>query len=198
MDIASGDIPSDDLQTAIKDAQADLATACASPVLRREPIRLVLACLSSVLGVFGRTTTQWERAVADVIAARNPMSDDDRAALKADLVEAVENGAFWGMRKEAQRMIRTFDRRLAAMFGISVGAAFVVGGLAAWALIVFTHWGPYGHDAQSLAAWHELMQNNPDPRPAIAAAEIKADQTGRRYYAGLALWLDPTRPPGQR
>ena len=100
------------------------------------------------------------------------------------------------MRKEAQRMVRTFDRRLAAMFGVSVGGAFAVGGLAAWALIVFTHWGPYGRDARSLAAWHELVQNNPDPRPAIASADIKADQTGRRYYAGLALWLDPARPPG--
>jgi hypothetical protein len=85
--------------------------------------------LSGVLGVFGRTTTRWERAVADVIAARNPLSDHDRAALKADLVEAVENGAFRGMRKEAQRMVRTFDRRLAAMFGVSVGGP---SSLAGW------------------------------------------------------------------
>jgi hypothetical protein len=188
-------MPSDELQAAINEAQADLATACASPLLRREPIRLVLACLSSVLGVFGRSTSRWERAVADVVAARNPLSEDERAALKVELVEAVENGAFRGMRKEAQRMVRASDRRLAAMFGISVGAAFIVGGLAAWALIVFAHWGPYSPPAERAAAWRDLVQNNPDPGPAIATAEIKADSTGRRYYAGLSLWLDPARPP---
>jgi hypothetical protein len=45
------------------------------------------------------------------------------------------------------------------------------------------------------AAWTPLLQNNPDPRPAIAAVEIRADQMSRRYYAGLSLWLTPARPP---
>ena len=37
-----------------------------------------------------------------------------------------------------------------------------------------------------------------DPRPALPYGEVKADSTGRRYYAGLALWLDPARPPASQ
>jgi hypothetical protein len=48
---------------------------------------------------------------------------------------------------------------------------------------------------ESQDAWQKLVQTNPDPRPALSLAEIRADRTGRRYYAGLALWLDPARPP---
>jgi hypothetical protein len=118
-----------------------------------------------------------------------------RDDLRAELVEATEEGAYRGMRKEAARMVRTFDRNLAAMVGISVGGAFIVGGLCAWALIAITHLGPYSIDAQSIATWRDLLQNNPDPRRAIASAEIKTDRAGRRYYSGLSLWLDPARPP---
>jgi hypothetical protein len=194
VDIAPNDILSDDLHASIQTAQADLARACAVPTMRKDPLRLILAALSSVLGVFGKSIRRWERAVADVIAARSPLPGAEVATLRAELVEAVEVGAYNGMRKEAQRMVRTFDRNLAAMFGISVGGAFIVGALAAWALIAITHWGPYSHDAQSQAAWRDLIRNNPDPRPALSSAEIKTDRTGRHYYS-VRFWMDPAKPP---
>jgi hypothetical protein len=190
VDIAAREIPSDELQDAIASAQASLLQACDAVGTGQDPVRLVLAGLSDTIGIFGKSIRRWERAVADVIAARKPVSDNDRA----ELVEAVEVGAYNGMRKEAQRMVRTFDRNLAAMFGISVGGAFIVGALAAWALIAITHWGPYSHDAQSQAAWRDLIRNNPDPRPALSSAEIKTDRTGRHYYS-VRFWMDPAKPP---
>ncbi len=197
MDIAPRDMPADDLRDLIQSAQSDLARAGEVPSMRKEPFRLILAALSGTLAVFGRSINRWERAVANVIAARNPLSEEDRIALMAELVQAVENGAFRGMRKEAQRMVRALDRRLATQIGFTVGGAYVLGALSVLALLLVAQLGPFSRQAESKAAWQDLIQNNPDPRPALAAAEIRADRTGRRYYLGLALWLDPSKPAPQ-
>jgi hypothetical protein len=191
MDIAPREIPSDELQDAIVAAQAGLMQACDAVGTGPDPVRLVLAGLSDTIGIFGKSIRRWERAVADVIAARKPVSDNDRA----ELVEAVETGAYNGMRKEAQRMLRTLDRRLAVRIGLGVGGAYVFGAVSVVAFLAIAHQGPFSQEAESQAAWRDLAQNNPDPRPAIASAEIKTDRAGRRYYSGLSLWLDPARPP---
>src|SRR5271166_1588338 len=104
MDIAPVNMPADDLDALIQSAQANLALASEAPSMRRDPFRPVLAALSGTLAVFGRSIRRWERAVADVIAARDPLPEEDRQALRAELVAAVEDGAYRGMRKEAARM----------------------------------------------------------------------------------------------
>jgi hypothetical protein len=88
-------------------------------------------------------------------------------------------------------MIRTLDRGLAIRIGLGVGGAYVAGSLSVLGFLAFAHSGSFSPEA----AWMPLLRNNPDPRPAMAAAEIRADQTGRRYYSGLSLWLDSARPP---
>src|ERR1700723_3639803 len=123
MDVVIGNIPADELQDLILSAQSDLARAADADVLRRDPYRLILAGLSGILGVFGRSISRWERAVQDVINARDPLPEADRQALRAALVAAVEDGAYRGMRKEAGRMVRTPDRCLAVQIGLSVGGA---------------------------------------------------------------------------
>jgi hypothetical protein len=195
VDIAPRDKPADDLQDLIRTTQSDLARAGEMSSMRKDPYRLTLAALSATLGVFGRSITRWERAVADVIAARDPLPEEDWIALKAALLQAVENGAFSGVRKEAQRMVRTLDRRLSVQIGLAVGAAYVLGALSLLAVLFVLQLGPFSRAAESQDAWQKLMQTNPDPRPALSLAEIRTDRTGRRYYAGLALWLDPARPP---
>jgi hypothetical protein len=124
-------MPSDDLQTAIQEAQTTLQQG-GNALMPQDPLRFVLAGLSHLLGVLGRSTRRWERAVADVIAARDPVTDDDRAAL----IEAMENGAYRGMRIEAQRVVRTLDRRGAARIGLCLGGAYVLGALSVVALLV--------------------------------------------------------------
>ncbi len=183
MDVAPRDIPADELQDLIRSTQSDLARAGELPSMRKDPYRLTLAALSGTLAVFGRSITRWERAVADVIAARDPLPEEDRIALKAELLQAVENGAFTGVRKEAQRMVRTLDRRLVVQIGLAVGGAYVFGALSLLAVVFLLHLGPFNQAAESHAAWQALMQNNPDPRPALSRAEIRADHSGRRYYA---------------
>jgi hypothetical protein len=188
--------PPDDLAGLIEAAQADFAAAAASVPLRRDPYRGILAGLSATLGVFGKSITRWERAVADVIASRDPLPAADRAALVTELVAATKQGAFEAMRTEAKRMVRTLDQALVVRIGLCVGGAYVLGVLSVLGFIAIFHLGPYSRAAESDAAWRDLVQNNPDPRPALGAGEIRADRvTGRRYYAGVSLWLEPARPP---
>lgn len=135
LDVAPPDMASDDLQTAIVAAQNDLARAGDDPFLRGDPLRLVLTGLSAVLGVFGRSTRRWERAVADVLAARDPVTPNDRAAIN----QAVEDGAYKAIKQEVRRLTRTLDRKLAIQIGLAVGGALVVGlvvglDLERWAL----------------------------------------------------------------
>lgn len=191
MDIIPRDMPADDLQAFIRSTQAELDAVAATPAMRREPLRLIMTALSGVLGVFGRSITRWERAVADVIAARDPLTEDDRASL----VEAVQKGAYDGMRKEARRMVRTLDRRLAVTIGLLAGGAYALGAVSVIAMLVIGRLGPFSREAGSQTAWRDLILNNPDPRPAIASAEIRADHAGRRFYSGLSLWMDTARPP---
>jgi len=189
MGMTTNGMPADDLQDLIQSAQSDLTLAAEAETMRHEPYRLIIAGLLGVLPVFGRSITRWERAVQDVIDAR-VMPEEDRRALRAELAAAVEDGAYRGMRKEANRMIRTLDRRLAVQIGLAVGGAFVAGALSVLLVLALGHLGPFSPDA----AWAPLLRNNPDPRPALAQAAIAADQTGRRY-ARLSLWLDPAQPP---
>ena len=65
-------------------------------------------------------------------------------------------------------------------------------------ILVVAHLGPFSPTAERNAAWQTLIQISPDPQPALAAAEIRADQTGRRYYSKLSLWLDPAQLPPAR
>jgi hypothetical protein len=198
MGAVTGNIPADDLRDLIQTAQSDLALADDADVMRRDPYRLILVGLSGILAVFGRSISRWERAVQDVIDARDPLPEADRQALRAELVTAVEDGAYRGMRKEAGRMVRTLDQRLAVQIGLSVCGTFVAGALSVLGVLVVAHLGPFSPAAERNAAWQTLIQTNPDPQPALASAEIRADQTGRRYYSNLSLWLDPAQPPPAR
>jgi len=105
----------DDLVISIELAQADLEAAVETKALRHDPYRAILVGLSMSLGVFGKAITRWDSAVADVIASRDPLPAEERAALVHELVAATKQGAFEGMRKEAARMVRTLDRGLAAL-----------------------------------------------------------------------------------
>ena len=182
----------DEMEAGLAKAQAALAEASEEGVMQRDPYRLALVGLSSAIGYMAKTTRRWEQATGAVIAARQPFPQEERDDMARAIVEATEKGAFQGMRKEAQRMIRTLDRDLALRIGLSVGVAYVVGALSVLGVLFATHLGPFSRDEQASAAWRELARNNSDPRPALSASEVRADKaTGRRYYAGVSLWAEP-------
>jgi hypothetical protein len=202
VDIAPRDMPSDDLQTAIQEAQATLQQG-GNALMPHDPLRFVMAGLSHLLGVLGRSTRRWERAVADVIAARAPLTDDDRAGIHT----AIEDGAFRGMKVEARRVIRTLDRRLAVLIGLSVAGAFVLG--AAPGVIAHHFAWSAGYAAGEERAvhleaaigrtltkddadgWLMLMQNNE-----IAAVPRACASQGGRLACTFVFWDAPAQPPG--
>ena len=185
-----------ELEAAVIDAQAKLARAGEAAEMRRDPYQLVLAGLSAALGVLPGTVRRWDAAVADVIAARHPLTPEERADLVRELVEATKEGAYEGTRKEAARMVRRLDHGLAVRMGLWVDGAFVAGCLLTVGALAYFAGGPFRPDVEAGSAWRDLVQNNPDPRPALGKGEVRTDRnTGRRYYAGVSLWLDPSGSP---
>ena len=186
-----------ELETAVAEAQAKLALAGEAAEMRRDPYQIVLAGLSLTLGALPRTVRRWEEAVQAVIAARHPLTQEERADLARALVEATKEGAYEGTRKEAARMIRRLDHGVSVRMGLWVGGAFVAGCLLTVGTFFYLAAGPFRPDVEAGAAWREVVQVNPDPRPLFAAGEVRTDRTGRRYHAGVSLWMDPSPlPPG--
>ena len=128
--------PEDELLASIRTAQIRLAQAAAAPEMRREPLQLILAALSSSLEVFGASSRRWDNAVADVVAARDPLPREEKEALVQELVAATRQGAYDAMRKEAARMVRVIDHGLFVRIGLAVGGAYVAGALSVWAFIL--------------------------------------------------------------
>jgi hypothetical protein len=185
-----------ELEAAIAGAQAKLAQAAATNAMRYDPYQHVLTGLSGTLGAFLKSIWRWEEATKAVIAARHPLTEEERADLVLALVAATEKGAFEGTRKEAARMIRRLDHGLSVRIGLLVGGTFVAGSLLTLGVLLGASAGPFRPDVEAGAVWRDLVQNNPDPRAVLAAGEVRTDRnTGRRYYAGVSLWLDPSRPP---
>jgi len=185
----------EELDASVAEAQAMLAQAAASKAMRHDPYRHILTGLSDTIGVLPTMVRRWEQAVRDVIAARHPLTPEERTDLARALVEATKEGAYEGTRKEAARMIRRLDHTVAVRMGLYVGAAFVAGCVLTVGALAYFTGGPFRPDAEAGAAWRELVQLNPDPRPLLANAEVRTDRTGRRYHAGVSLWMDPSPPP---
>lgn len=175
-------------------AQAELALAGESGPMRRDPYRITLAAQSLMLGTFLEANTRWEQATDAVIASRNPLPPEHMDALIHRLETATQNGANRGVRAEAKRMIRTLDHALAVRIGLAMGASAIAGGIIVAALGWSLSAGPFTADK----AWQDIITLNPDPRPALTSAAIQTDHTGRRYYTGMSLWLDPPRPAPSR
>ncbi len=133
---------------------------------------------------------RWDAAVGAVIAARHPMTPEERADLVRALVGATQEGAFQGTRKEAACMICRLDHDLPVRMGLWVGGAFVASCvLTVGALAHFTG-GPFRPDVEAGPMWHELVQNNPiSARPWLLGkcgrTALRGDATMSAYRCGL-------------
>lgn len=169
-----------------------LQGAADSPSLRREPLSLILRALALSLCAQGKVAEACDKASSSMLA--------DREAIPAEvydrLAEVMNDAAFRAHRMEANRMVRTFDRRTASRVGLGMGAAFVTGAAAACGVMLWMSAGPFSRDAQATALWHDLVRDNPDPRPALTGVEVRPDpKTGRPYYVGPRLWAGPALAP---
>ena len=187
MDLNAATPKPTDLATTITAAQADLAAACESGPFRHDPYRHILTGLSKALSAFGQGS-------ADVIAARNPLSLEERAGLVQELIAATERGATAGMRAEARRFIRVLDDKLLVRIIGAVCGAFGLGIVLTLAVAWWLGFGAFDRDVQAAVAWRDLEQLNPDPRPSLAEGIASVDRSGRRFKM-VPLWTEAAPPP---
>src|SRR3954452_4472938 len=64
-------------------------------------------------------------------------------------------------------MIRTLDRRLATLLGLTIGGAYVLGVLSLLAVLFLLHLGPFSRPVRNQGAWRDPIQNSPGLRPSI-------------------------------
>lgn len=195
-------ISAEDLARAIAAAQQSLLRAAANRP-KGDEARLWLGAQSDSLGAMFKSTVRWERATADIIEIAGKIAETERdptrlaqligqilvSALGPELRDAMQDGAGQAMQTQARRFVRTLDRAVAIKLGAIGGGVLAAGFLAASLLWWSLGAGPWS----APAAWRDLVANNPDPRPALAVAEVQRDSIGRRYGRVL-LWLDPAPP----
>lgn len=112
---------SEDLEEAVEAARAELAEAVETGGLRRDPLRFVLAALSSALTVFPVAVRRIEAASETV---RQPLSPK----AEAELLRRVEEAA----RRGAATAGPAIARRTAVLAGVSLGAAALLGAGGGW------------------------------------------------------------------
>ena len=184
----------DEYEAAIASAQESLQRAVERVGPHGDETRLWLVAQSDALGALLKTTRRWEQATADVIDTRDTFGEAERARTIRELVAAAHGSFVDEVRKRAERMVRTFDRRTTVLIGGCIGGAFV-GGLLLGALgLAGALWwkaaGPWGANA----AWAELAHDNPDPRQSVANGVVGVASDGRRYTV-VSLWTEPAKGP---
>lgn len=183
----------DPFDALVRQAQAELAEGVQRAGLARDPYRHLMAALSHSLGVFPALVQRLDQVEHH---GGGPIDPELRTALLLEVGKGTRAGANDAMRVEAARTHRILNRDFAVRVGLSVAGAFMLGVALTYGVLRATQLGPFDRDVQAAAAWHDIEQRNPDPRQMLGAAEIRTDKpSGRRYYAGVSLWLDALGPP---
>ena len=173
-------------EATIREARAALERAVIKAGLTNDPVGYLLEATSGALGAF----------LVGIEAVRSPLDQELREALLLEVGKGTRAGANDAMRVEAARTHRIFNRDFAVRVGLGVAGAFLLGVALTYGVLRATQLGPFDRDVQAAAAWHDIEQRNPDPRQNLGAAEVRTDKvSGRPYYAGVSLWLDPLGPP---
>lgn len=178
------------LEEAVEAARAELAEAVEAGGLRRDPLRFVLAALSSALAVFP-TAVQRVEAASEVV--RQPLSPK----AEAELLRRVEQAA----KRGAATAGPAIGRRTAVLAGLSLAATTVLGAAAGWWLgrtslpaevVVAEH--RIQMSLAASAAWIPILQANPDPRPALARGQTFRDERTGWRAGTVTLYLEPSEP----
>lgn len=186
----------DRFETAIHDAQSDIARSVEKAGLQDDPIRYPLAALSGVVGLF----PEFLREMRDV-------AQDGRQPLDAAALDRLEKAAAKGASRASSDLVRAHYRRSVLLGSFAVAAAVVVsvGGGYWWGRsaaisqfrIADTGFAAMVHENPTNATgWLAIASLN-DYAKTMAACQDMPTVSGR--HACLApLWRDdgnPTAPP---
>ena len=184
----------DEYEAAIVSAQDSLQRALGRVGPHGDETRLWLVAQSDALGALLKTTRRWERATAAVIEARDTFGEAERARTIRDFIVTAQESFTVEVRRRAERMVRSFDRRTIALIGGCIGGAFVGGLLLGAVGLAGALWwksaGPWGANT----AWAELAHDNPDPHASLASGAAGIAPDGR-HYTVVSLWTEPAKGP---
>ncbi|NGM23959.1 hypothetical protein G3576_28390 [Roseomonas stagni] len=179
-----------ELEQAVAVARSELAEAIDTGGLRRDPLRFVLAALSSSLVVFPAAVRRVEAASETV---RQPLSPK----VEAELLRRVEEAA----RRGAATAGPVIARRTAILAGAALLGAAMLGGVAGWwagrtslpgEVAIAEH--QIRTSLAAAAAWVPILQANPDPRPALARSQAFRDERTGWRAGTITLYLEPGSP----
>jgi len=188
--VTGADAAPEGLEEAVEAAKAELAEAVDAGGLRRDPLRFVLAALSSALGVFPVAVRRVEAASE---AVRQPLSPK----AEAELLRRVEEAA----RRGAAAAGPAIARRTAVLASASLAAAALLGAALGWwagrasvpAEVEVAERGIRMSLAAS-EAWLPILLANPDPRPALARGQAFRDERTGWRAGTITLYLEPGQP----
>ncbi len=188
-------LTSEPFETAIREAQAEIARSVDKGGLRDDPMRYPLAALSTVVGLF-----------PDFLRSMREAAGDARQPLDAAAVDRLEKAAAKGASRASAELVQSHNRRsvlvgslaVAAAVSAGVGGGFVWGRAdattqfriadAGFAAVI--HYNPVAG-----TGWLELARLN-DYGALMAACHGESgftDASGR--HACMApLWLDEAAP----
>ena len=121
--------PADPLPAFRKRVQGTLdriAAAARSPVMKGDAYREVFVAQAAVVELLAEFAPL-------LLAAREALPAEERAALVADVLGKVEAGTAATMKRESRRWFRGFDRRTTVLVAGMVAAGFVIGWLLGFA-----------------------------------------------------------------
>ncbi|TCZ61145.1 hypothetical protein [Roseicella aquatilis] len=183
----------EDLARLVAEMQAGLEEGVRRGALQRDPYAALVAALSRTLSVF-------PALVRAVEASRQPLGAAEREALAGAM--AAEAGR--AIRGVAAEVVRAAHRRALATAALGIvalvaaaGACGFLAGRASLAREVVVAEAGLRLEAGAARAWLELIRANPDPRPLLGRATVRAAGEGR-YYDGVTLWQVPPSPPPRR
>lgn len=179
------------LEEAVEAAQAQLAAAVETGGLRRDPLRFVLAALSSALGVFPAAVRRVEIASESV---RQPLSPSTEAELLRRVEEAARRGAAAAGPAVAHRTAVLTGTALAAAALLGVAGGWWAGRVSVPAEVVVAERGIRMSLAAS-EAWLPILLANPDPRPALARGRAFRDERTGWQAGTITLYLEPGQAP---
>jgi len=95
-----------------------------------------------------------------------------------------------------RRLVATAALGIVALVGVAGAGGFVAGRASAEREVVVVEAG-LRLEAGAARAWLDVIRTNPDPRPLLGRANLRAEGGGR-FYDGVTLWQTPPAPPPRR
>ena len=205
-----------EIAAVVAEAQAKLAEAGNTGAMGRDPYRVALAGLSVTIGVFPTIVRRIEDALSSTVvelwklvqAVRHPLSEDERAILRREVVQAVDQAARERLGDAAEGLQRAMNLRSLALIGAALAVSWATVGVGAFfggrasakleaemwvaaqrADIAFSDGRVAALPLEDARAWLGLIRANPAIREALSKAQNLHTNPGGQISGAVPMWI---------